>query len=82
MYFCRSLGAAVLEGSVLIASVIFIATIAAIVSRVVDETVAALAGVVLLVLLTSYTPGEAFEFIDWNVLAILLGMWIIAGYMI
>ncbi len=71
-----------LEGSVLIASVIFIATIAAIVSRVVDEAVAALAGVVLLVLLTSYTPGEAFEFIDWNVLAILLGMWIIAGYMI
>lgn len=78
----RSLGGAVLESSVLIASVIFIATIAAIVSRVVDETVAALAGVVLLVLLTSYTPGEAFEFIDWNVLAILLGMWIIAGYMI
>ncbi len=71
-----------LESGVLVASVVFIATIAAIVSRVVDEAVAALAGVVLLVLLTSYTPGEAFEFIDWNVLAILLGMWIIAGYMI
>ena len=71
-----------LESGVLVASLVFLVTIVAIVSRVVDETVAALAGVVLLVLLTEYTPGEAFEFIDWNVLAILLGMWIIAGYMI
>ena len=66
----------------LVASIIFTVTIAAIVLRVVDEVVAALAGLIAIVLLTSYTPGEALGYIDWNVLAILLGMWIIAGYMI
>ena len=71
-----------MDASTLIAVTIFIATIAMIVARLVDETVAALAGVVLVILLTGYTPEEAFHFIDWNVIAILLGMWIIAGYLI
>ncbi|MCE4603066.1 MAG: permease [Desulfurococcales archaeon] len=66
----------------LVAAVIFLASIAAIVARIVDETVAALAGLVAMVLLTAYTPEDAFNYVDWNVIAILLGMWIIAGYMI
>ncbi len=66
----------------LVAAIIFLASIAAIVARIVDETVAALAGLVAMVLLTAYTPEDAFNYVDWNVIAILLGMWIIAGYMI
>jgi Na+/H+ antiporter NhaD/arsenite permease-like protein len=26
------------------------------------------------------TDAEAFKFVDWNVMAILIGIWIIAGY--
>ncbi|MEB3779340.1 MAG: permease [Desulfurococcales archaeon] len=62
--------------------VIFLLAIGAVILRVTDETVAAILGVVLMVLLTEYTPGEAFSFIDWNVMSILLGMWIITGYLI
>ncbi|BAN89512.1 ArsB/NhaD family transporter [Aeropyrum camini] len=65
-----------------LAAAVFAVTIALIVSRYVDEVAASLAGVTAMVLLTAYTPEEAFNFVEWNVIAILLGMWIIAGYMI
>ncbi|BAA78964.1 conserved hypothetical protein [Aeropyrum pernix K1] len=66
----------------LVAALLFTLTIMLVVSRYVDEVAAALAGVTALILLTNYTPEEAFNFVEWNVIAILLGMWIIAGYMI
>ncbi|GBF09898.1 conserved hypothetical protein [Aeropyrum pernix] len=66
----------------LVAALLFTLTIMLVVSRYVDEVAAALAGVTALILLTDYTPEEAFNFVEWNVIAILLGMWIIAGYMI
>jgi Na+/H+ antiporter NhaD/arsenite permease-like protein len=66
-----------------VAVAIFTLTVAAIVLRVVDEAVAGLAGAVLAVaLVRGYTPLEAFHYIDWNVIAILLGMWIITGYLV
>ncbi|MET1100983.1 MAG: SLC13 family permease, partial [Pyrodictiaceae archaeon] len=33
------------------------------------------------IILTSYTPAQAFEAVDWNVIAILLGMWLITAYL-
>lgn len=71
------------EGMEVVAIAVFAATVAAIVLRLVDEAVAGLAGAVAaVVLLRGYTPGDAFHFIDWNVLAILFGMWVITGYLV
>ncbi len=67
----------------LIASAVFLTVIAVIISRKIDEVSASIFGTVLLVvLLTSYTVEEAFSYIDWDILGILLGMWMITGYMI
>ncbi len=65
-----------------LALAVFTIVVAGIILRVVDESVLALAGLVVIVALTSYTPEEAFKAVDWNVIFILLGMWIITGYMI
>ncbi|MEB2836871.1 MAG: SLC13 family permease [Desulfurococcales archaeon] len=65
-----------------VASAVFLATVAVIVLRLVDEAVAGLAGALAAVALVSgYTASRAFHFIDWDVMAILLGMWILTGYM-
>ncbi|MCE4601105.1 MAG: permease [Desulfurococcales archaeon] len=65
----------------LLALLLFIVVVTAIIARVVEEAVAALAGVVLMIVLTGYTPVDAFNAIDWNVMGILFGMWVITGYM-
>ena len=65
-----------------LATILFMIVILAIVLRIVEEAVAALIGVFLMIILTSYTPEQAFNYIDWDVMAILFGMWIITGYMI
>jgi len=67
----------------LVSLAIFLAVVGLIVARVVDDAVIALAGLVAMVILArDYTPLEAFQSIDWNVLAILFGMWVITGYMV
>ena len=72
-----------MPGDLAVATVLFIGVVSLIVARIIDEVAAALAGVVLMiVLLNSYTVDNAFEYIDWDILAILFGMWIITGYMI
>ncbi len=77
------LGISIMETELLIASIIFLAVIAAIISRYIDEVAAAIFGTILLVvLLSSYDVEEAFSYIDWDILGILLGMWLITGYMI
>ncbi len=65
-----------------LATILFMIVILAIVLRIVEEAVAALIGVFLMIILTSYTSEQAFNYIDWDVMAILFGMWIITGYMI
>ncbi len=62
--------------------VVFLVAIAAVISRVVDETVAVMAGIVAMVVLAGYPVLDAFHAVDWNVIMILLGMWIITGYMV
>ncbi len=66
-----------------LALAVFLIVVGAIVSRILDDAVIALAGLIgMIVLIDEYTPWEAFDYIDWNVLAILYGMWVITAYMV
>ena len=44
------------------------------------RTLAALIGVAVMCWLGIMTEADAFKYVDWNVMAILVGIWIIAGY--
>lgn len=66
-------------GQVLILG-IFAATILAVVINKIDSTATALIGVVAMVWAGALTETEAFLLVDWNVMAILIGIWVIAGY--
>jgi Na+/H+ antiporter NhaD/arsenite permease-like protein len=59
---------------------VFAVTIVAIVINKLDATVAALLGVGVMVWMGTMTEVEAAQLVDWNVMAILIGIWIIAGY--
>jgi len=63
-----------------IALAIFFIAIIAVIANVIDSAVAALLGVVAMIVFGVMTEVEAFQFVDWNVMAILVGVWIIAGY--
>ena len=60
--------------------IVFFVTIAAVVVNKLDATVAALLGVAVMVWMGTMTEVEAAQLVDWNVMAILIGIWIIAGY--
>jgi Na+/H+ antiporter NhaD/arsenite permease-like protein len=60
--------------------IVFGLTIVAVITNVVDSTLAALIGVAVMCWLGIMTEADAFKYVDWNVMAILLGIWIIAGY--
>jgi Na+/H+ antiporter NhaD/arsenite permease-like protein len=59
---------------------VFAVTIVVIVINKMDATVAALLGVAIMVWMGTMTEVEAAQLVDWNVMAILIGIWIIAGY--
>jgi len=59
---------------------IFAAAILAVVTNVIDSTLAALIGVAALVWLGVMSDEDAFCYVDWNVMAILVAIWLIAGY--
>lgn len=69
------------EITVWVTVIIFVATILAVVTGVIDSSVAAVLGVLAMVWFGSMTEGEAFNAVDWNVMAILVSIWIIAGYL-
>jgi Na+/H+ antiporter NhaD/arsenite permease-like protein len=60
--------------------IVFAVTIAAVVVNKLDATVAALLGVAIMVWMGTMTEVEAAQLVDWNVMAILVGIWIMAGY--
>jgi Na+/H+ antiporter NhaD/arsenite permease-like protein len=62
------------------ALVIFAIAIVVVISNVVDGTVAALLGVIVMIWFGVMTEVDAFGLVDWNVMAILLSIWVIAGY--
>jgi Na+/H+ antiporter NhaD/arsenite permease-like protein len=59
---------------------IFSVAIALIVLNLIDGTVVALMGVATMVWVGVMTEVDAFGLVDWNVMAILVGVWIIASY--
>ena len=61
--------------------IIFSATILAVITGIIDSSVAAVLGVVAMVWFGTMTSGDAFNAVDWNVMAILVSIWIIAGYL-
>lgn len=63
-----------------VAVAIFAATIIAVILNVFDSTVAALIGVVAMIWFGVMTETEAFAMVDWNVMAILVSVWVIASY--
>jgi Na+/H+ antiporter NhaD/arsenite permease-like protein len=81
LFYAVGLRAYPLNGNELAAVLVFLASITLINLRVIEEAVAALAGLIFMIILTSYGPVEAFHYIDWNIIAILFGMWLITAYM-
>ena len=69
-----------MESIQLIALIIFLVTIGLIIWGKLDRPVIGIIGVALMVLLGVMKETEAFMFVDWNVIAILFGIWIIAIY--
>jgi Na+/H+ antiporter NhaD/arsenite permease-like protein len=59
---------------------VFAVTIVIIVINKLDAAVAALLGVGIMVWMGTMTEVDAAQLVDWNVMAILLGIWVIAGY--
>lgn len=63
--------------------IVFVTVITAIVMRVFDEALIAIVGVATVLLLGVVPYNEAFgRYVDWNVILILLGMWIISHYLV
>jgi len=62
------------------ALIIFAITIVVVIANVVDGAIAALLGVAVMVWFGVMTDVDAFGLVDWNVMAILVSIWIIAGY--
>ena len=60
--------------------IVFAVTILAVVVNKLDSTAAALVGVVIMVWMGAMTETDAFQLVDWNVMAILVSIWVIAGY--
>ena len=69
-----------MEFTPLIALIVFVVAIGLIIWGKLDSTVVGLAGVALMVLLGVMSESQAFYFVDWNIIAILFGIWIIAIY--
>jgi len=59
---------------------IFALTILAVVTNVIDSTLAGLIGVAVMIWLGVMSEDDAFKYVDWNVMAILVSIWLIAGY--
>ncbi len=59
---------------------VFAITILIIISNKIDSTLAGLVGVVVMIWLGIMNETDAFGFVDWNVMAILVAIWLIAGY--
>ena len=59
---------------------VFAVTIFAVVVNKVDSAAVALVGVVVMVWMGAMTETDAFMLVDWNVMAILVSVWVIAGY--
>jgi Na+/H+ antiporter NhaD/arsenite permease-like protein len=69
-----------LDGTQWLTLVIFLVTVALVVANVIDSTLVALLGVATMIWLGLMSEQDAFGYVDWNVMAILISVWMIAGY--
>ena len=69
-----------MEPGTWIAIAIFAITIVVVITGWIDSTAAALLGVAAMIWLGVMTEEDAFKIVDWNVMAILVSIWTIAGY--
>jgi len=60
--------------------VIFAVTILVVVTNVIDSTLAGMIGVAVMIWFGVMSDEDAFKYVDWNVMAILVSIWLIAGY--
>ena len=60
--------------------IIFLGSIALIITGWIDSVIAALLGIVLMIFIGVMSEVQAFQKVDWNVILILLSIWIISGY--
>jgi Na+/H+ antiporter NhaD/arsenite permease-like protein len=63
-----------------LALAIFGLAILAVVSNIIDTTLAGMLGVVAMIWFGVMSEEDAFLYVDWNVMAILVSIWVIAGY--
>ena len=63
-----------------LALAIFGLAILAVVTNVIDSTLAGMLGVVAMIWFGVMSEEDAFLYVDWNVMAILVSIWVIAGY--
>jgi len=64
----------------IIASFIFLGSIVLVITGWIDSLIAAILGIIVMILFGVMTEVQAFQFVDWNVILILLSIWIISGY--
>ncbi len=69
-----------MDATAWIALAIFAISIVVVVSNKIDGTITALVGVAAMIWFGVMTEVDAFGLVDWNVMAILISIWIIAGY--
>jgi Na+/H+ antiporter NhaD/arsenite permease-like protein len=69
-----------MEFTQIAASIIFLASIILVITGWIDSVIAALGGILLMIFFGIMTDVQAFQIVDWNVIAILLSIWIISGY--
>ncbi|MGZ3606229.1 MAG: SLC13 family permease, partial [Thermodesulfobacteriota bacterium] len=64
----------------IVASIIFLGSIVLVITGWIDSVIAAILGIIVMIFFGVMTEVQAFQFVDWNVILILLGIWIISGY--
>ena len=70
-----------MEATMIIATVIFMISIFLVITGIIDTVIAAFLGVFAMIAFGVMTDLQAFQVVDWNVIFILIGIWIIAGYL-
>lgn len=70
-----------MEAAMLVSIIIFCITIVLVITGVIDTVIAAFLGVTAMIACGVMTDTEAFKVVDWNVIFILIGIWVVATYL-
>jgi len=70
-----------MDSVMVISIVIFLLSIILVITGIIDTVIAAFLGVVAMIAFGVMTDLQAFQVVDWNVIFILIGIWVIATYL-